>query len=319
MRTVVAGKGVRPGLRVDEYLASVFPALPKSALYKAFRKKDVKIGDRRVAPDAGLSAGDEVSVYLPDAVLFGGDAEANGITSGGAHTTPFGFSVAYEDDRVLIANKPQGLPVHPDRNVRGITLVELVKEYITEEDPSVSFIPALCHRIDRNTGGLVAIAKDREALAEILRLFSAGDVEKAYRCVVKGRPEPPGATQRGYISKDAGRGIVSVRPERDAARGLFEIITRYKTISYDKAGDTSKLEISLLTGRTHQIRAHLASLGHPIIGDGKYCPNQINKLYGVRYQMLAAYKLRFPDMPGYEISGRTIEIPDGLPHPQKYV
>ena len=379
MREIIAGKGIKPGARLDEYILSVFPALSRNALYKAFRKKDIKIDGRWSAPDARLTPNDVISIYLSDELLFGchisqadrpvtqpGTKKSDGYFDGAephiqtapdreavifSADTRFGFAVAYEDERVLIANKPQGLPVHPDRNGRGMTLIELVNEYLGAP-PTPGQPPYLCHRLDRNTGGLVAIAKDREALDIMLKCFSSGGAEKRYRCIVAGRPEPPEATICAYLSKDAARGNVTVYDPHTAAGygsmqsgekasrygkgalhtppyfdntqyfgkppGARIIATRYNTISYDQKSDTSKLEASLLTGRTHQIRAHFASIGHPVVGDGKYCPNEINRRFRARYQMLIAYRLDFPDLPSIRLSGKTIEIPDNLSHPVSF-
>jgi len=289
---------------LDEYVASLFPALPVNALRKAFRKKDVKIGGKWAAPDTHVKPFDVISVYLPDSLLFGGGADDK-------HVSAPGFSIVYEDEQILIVNKPQGLPVHPDRGGSGVTLIELAREYIKDGEP------AMCHRIDRNTGGLVVIAKDREALRIINKSISSGAVKKAYRCVVAGKPVPREASLRGYMTKDAARGKVVVYHSLDGApKYSREIVTHYRVLSYDQRSDTSILEVSLLTGRTHQIRAHLASIGHPVVGDGKYCPNIINKRFYAPFQMLIAHRLVFPDMPGFGISGKTIEIPDGLGHPE---
>ena len=359
MREFIVGKDIKSAARLDEYILSVFPALPKNVLYKAFRKKDVKIGGRWAAPDAILAPFSVVRVYLSDEILFGGkpgakqsiahgsqdfaDSSERGIddatlkNSGGLPAG--GFSVIYEDKRLLIVNKAQGLPVHPDRGGGGVTLIELVREYLERRlarrgdsgaDLGQShgrfsnrgtngddvFDPAMCHRLDRNTGGLVAIAKDREALKILLEKFSSGDIKKEYRCIVYGKPDPPQATLRSYLTKDPSRGKVSVIPPDMEPPGYArEIVTGYRTVNYDPTSNTSKLEVTLLTGRTHQIRAHLASVGNPIIGDGKYCPNSINKLYYAPYQLLVAFRLTFPGMPGLDVSGKVVEIPDGLSHP----
>ena len=362
MREIIIGKGIKTGVRLDEYIMSVFPACPKNAVYKAFRKKDVKINGKWAAPDAAPSPFDVINIYLPDELLFGKtpvvqktaeenlegtvDKAAGGVAgAAGAIVHGAGFTIVYEDSRLLIVNKSQGLPVHPDRGGRGVTLIELVHEYLRTkanreaipdarrraEIPQTgfhdrpdylsatdadNFTPAMCHRLDRNTGGLVAIAKDKSTLQLMLKHFATGAIKKEYRCIVLGKPDPPEATLRAYLTKNSTHGKVDIYPRRgDAPDYAREIITRYRTLDYDPNSDTSKLEVALLTGRTHQIRAHLAAIGHPVIGDGKYCPNAINKRFYARYQMLVANRLKFPDMPGFAISGKTIEIPDGLTHP----
>jgi hypothetical protein len=148
---------------------------------------------------------------------------------------------------------------------------------------------ALCHRLDRNTGGLVMIAKDRAALDAVLGKIAAGDVKKRYRCIVAGKPEKREATLKAWLAKDERLGMVRILDE--PAAGAARIVTRYRLLDYSPQTDTSRLDVMPLTGRTHQIRAHLAHIGHPIIGDGKYCPNALNRGHRARCQMLLAYRL----------------------------
>jgi len=281
MREVEVGKGVKPGTRLDAFLLSAFPALGKDSLYKAFRKKDVRLNGQRAEAGAAVAAGDRARVYLPDAALLGAEG---------------GVRPAYEDARIRVAEKPQGLPVHPDKHGRGGTLIELVWAYLgcapgDGAGAGAPFLPALCHRLDRNTGGLVMVAKDREALGFILGKLAAGEIRKTYRCAVAGRPERPSATLRAWLAKDARRGVARVL---DApAPGALPIVTRYRLLDYCAATDAALLDVEPVTGRTHQIRAHLASAGHPVIGDGKYCPGAVNRRHGAKAQLLWAYKLEF--------------------------
>jgi 23S rRNA pseudouridine955/2504/2580 synthase len=314
MRKIVVGKGVKPGTRLDAHIMSVFPALPSGALYKAFRKKDVKMGGKWAAPDAILAPPDTISVYLPDDILFGG--KPGGSADGGGLAGAGTFSVVYEDERLLIVNKARGLAVHPDRTGGGVTLIELAREYLGAAETGET-LPAMCHRIDRNTGGLVMIAKERAALDMILAKLAVNGIKREYRCIVVGRPKPSEATLRAYMSKDSALGRAYIYADKSSAPdSALNVVTHYRVLAYDRASGASKLEVSLRTGRTHQIRAHLAFAGHPIIGDGKYCPNAINRKYREPYQMLVAYRLVFPPMPGLGVSGRTIEIPDSLSFPK---
>lgn len=288
MRTVVVDEK-HGGKRIDRFLKEAFPNMPVSAMYKAFRKRDIKVNGTRIKDDYIVAPGDVVEVYIVDNVL-------DGVRQEDGHVLNKGFSVVYEDKNILIANKEQGIPVHPDKDPSEITLIDSVKTYLAEKGEynprgPDSSAPSLCHRLDRNTGGLVIIAKNDESLKILLEKIKQGEVRKFYQCLVKGRMEKGSTVLKAYLLKDEKKSRVFIHDEKK--KDALEIITAYRVLSYDAEHDISRLEVELLTGRTHQIRAHLAHVGHPIIGDGKYGTNAVNRPLGAKQQALWAYKIVF--------------------------
>jgi len=286
MRTIVISEKYG-GKRVDRVLTDIFPHAPASAVHKALRKKDIKANGTRIKNDYIVHAGDILDIYISDDIL-------DGVPLGDSSEINKGFTVVYEDKNILIVNKQQGVPVHPDREQTRGTLIELVQNYLAQKSEYLpgslqSFPPALCHRLDRNTGGLVIIAKNSESLKIMLEKIRNKEIKKYYQCLVKGKMEKNQAELRAFLSKDEKKSRVFVSDKK--TKDSLEIITKYRVLSYEN--DISRLEIELVTGRTHQIRAHMAYIGHPVIGDGKYGTNAINRPLRAKYQALWAYKIKF--------------------------
>jgi 23S rRNA pseudouridine955/2504/2580 synthase len=296
---------------VDKFLLEAFPRLSPGRLHKTFRKRDVKVNGVRVKPDYIVSAGDLVEIYLTDDLLGVGTMPDAGTSPEAVRHVDY-YTVVYEDENILIVNKRQGVSVHPDKEEDSITLINLVRDYIGKGRDG--FQPSLCHRLDRNTGGLVVIAKNKESLDIIISSMKKGQIKKYYQCLVKGRIKPAQAELKAWLVKDDRKSRVFVNQEKTA--GAAQIITRYKLLAYDEDKDISRLEIELVTGRTHQIRAHLASIGHPVIGDGKYGKNSINRPLGVKKQALWAYKLEFMLNEAGRLSylkGKSFEVTPDFP------
>ena len=260
--------------------------MPHSLLYKAIRTKKIKVNRKRAEPDTRLAAGDTVICFLPDEyfdTVYKGDLFLS--------LDPQ-IDVVYEDGNIMICDKRPGMLCHTDDQGDNNTLIEHIKaylyrkgEYLPEDENS--FVPSLCNRIDRNTGGLVIAAKNAAALRDMNEMIRKRTVSKYYLCAVHGVPEPREATLTAYLYKDTKNNTVTVYDK--PKQGRVRIVTGYKVISA-KNGD-ALLEVRLYTGKTHQIRSHMAYIGHPLLGDGKYGVNRDDKKAGYKYQALYSYKL----------------------------
>lgn len=293
------------GKRIDKYLKEIFPRLPYGALQKAMRKKDIKVSGVRVKQDYTVQAGEKVEVYIQDDML---DGNQGAYATGSLNAR---FTVVYEDDNILIVNKEQGIPVHPDKEQDSGTLIDLAAHYLEQKGEYTR--PSLCHRLDRNTGGLVILAKDPESLEIILDKMKSGEIRKYYRCLVKGKMDKYSAELTAYLQKDEHKSRVFISDRK--VPGSSEIITRYSQLNYDEEKDISLLEVELVTGRTHQIRAHLAFTGHPVVGDGKYGSNAVNRPLGAKMQALWACKLVFDFREAGKLSylrGRKFQVEPGF-------
>lgn len=271
MRKIIVEKNNK---KIIEYVQEKFNKVKKGSLYKALRNKDIRVNGVKVDENIKLNAGDELTIYISDDVLFGNSKLTN-------------KHIIFEDDNILIVNKPQNMLVISSDN--DIGLDRLVKDYLGS--------PAYpCHRLDRNTSGLVIFAKTHEYESAIFSLIKNHGIRKLYRCTVYGKPIENKATLKAYLFKDSKNSQVIISDEKKI--GYSEIITKYELIKYDSVSNTSTLQVELVTGKTHQIRAHLAHIGLPIIGDGKYGINEINKQFGLSWQQLEAFKLIFTDATG---------------------
>ena len=288
MKNTVIIKSNEAGQRVDKFFTKTYPNLPQSQLYKAIRKKDIRINGKRCEISTKLAVGDEVYMILPDDFLQQKPKEYDFLKA------PLKLDIVYEDENIMLLDKKPGLIVHPDENYHFDSLISRIQHYLFEkgeynpEDES-SFAPALINRIDRNTGGIVMAAKNAESLRIMNSKVKSRELEKLYLCIACGKMPKKSEVLTGYLQKNENqnRVYISENKQPDAK----SIMTKYTVIEESK--NYSLLEIELMTGRTHQIRAHLASTGHPIAGDGKYGTNSINKKTGFPYQALYSYKLKF--------------------------
>ena len=287
MRTLYIGKN-DAGQRLDKFISKTLKAFPTSLLYKCIRTKKIKVNRKRTEAGYILAEGDSVELFVAEE-FFAADA-----AEGAFMKLMPKLDVIYEDGNILIADKAPGIIVHSDDNEEVNTLIGHIKAYLYrkgEYDPTKeqSFAPALCNRIDRNTGGIVLAAKNAAALRFFNEKIKERALDKYYLCAVHGSMPKQSDTLRAYLKKDAARNTVDIRDT--PCRGYREIITRYRVIA-EKHG-LSLLEIELITGKTHQIRAHMAHIGHPLLGDGKYGVNRNDRRAGYAFQALYAYKIVF--------------------------
>ncbi len=276
------------GQRLDRFLAKAVPLLPASLAQKYIRLKRIKLGGKRVERDTRLQAGDVLQLYINDE-FFDKPREENAYLT---VATPK-LNIVYEDDHILLVDKRPGLAVHPhDGAEYGRTLIDHIQAYLYQKREwrpreENAFTPALCNRIDRNTGGIVIAAKTAEALRVMNQKIKDRELDKRYLAIVEGTPKVKEGSLKGFLFKDEKKNRVFV--SNSPKPGAKTCQTNYKVLA--SRNGLSLVECELITGRTHQIRAQFAHAGHPLLGDGKY--GKLDKRYGRSYQALYSYKLTF--------------------------
>ena len=288
MRELTIGKN-DAGQRLDRFVSKSLPLLPPALLQKYIRLKRIKVNGKGSARDVRLAAGDVLQLYINDE-FFDQPNDDNRFLS---IFTP-NLDIVYEDENLLLVNKRPGLVVHADETEKVNTLINHIQAYLYQKrewNPrwENAFAPALCNRIDRNTGGIVIAAKNAETLRIINDKIREHELRKSYLCVTVGRPNPPQGRIEGFLRKDEAKKLVTFhhRP----VPGGKTAVTLYKTLA--TKGELSLVECELLTGRTHQIRVSMAEIGCPLLGDGKYGIGSKNRAYHEEKQLLYSYKLSF--------------------------
>ena len=312
------------GQRLDKYLKKLLKEAPDSFLYKMMRKKNIVLNGKKMQGNEILQVGDELKLFLSDETVEkfqgsvpggAGRGEGGGAKSDEMLPDPKKLPVVYEDENIVLLNKPVGM-LSQKAQPQDISAVEYLLAHLLENGSITreqlrSFRPSVCNRLDRNTTGILIAGKSLVGLQTMSEMLRDRSVHKYYCCIVKGKME---GTQhlKGYLVKDHATNQVRISKEPPKNEEAQPIETKYRVITSD--GNLTLLEVLLLTGRSHQIRAHLSSIGHPILGDPKYGDPGLNMRYkslGIKHQLLHAWRLEFPEVKGEfsYLSGKIFTAP----------
>ncbi len=314
MKSYTAGAN-ETGVRLSRFVESVTHGLPASLLYKSFRNKRIKVNGKKAAPDTRLAAGDLIELYINDE-FFPAQAEAapKAAAAAARAVRQPKLTVLYEDENLAVVYKPVHLLCHSDRT-GDANLVDAFTAYLTEKgeyDPHAEnrFSPAVCNRLDRGTEGLVVAAKNYAALRDMNEIIRTDLLKKEYYAITVGIPKSGRFT--AWWEHDEAQNKVRIHAHEDAAGVYKKIITDVDVLQ--AAGPFALCKIGLVTGRTHQIRAHLAFLGQPVLGDIKYGNRKMNERTGAKTQALCAVRLTFLDIPAentlHDLSGKVVKLKD---------
>lgn len=288
MREFVINKN-DSGQRLDKYISKAFPLIPKSLMYKYIRSKRIKVNSKRADISYKLSEGDIISLYINDEFFEPITPKYDFLGAGKS------LNIVYEDENLLLLDKPAGLLSHPDEGEYVDTAITRIKRYLYEKgefspEDEMSFSPALVNRIDRNTSGIIIAAKNADSLRILNEKLKNRELHKLYLCVVIGKLPKEQGILKDSLQKNESQNRVYVK--KGSGSSDKDISTKYRVLGFKNG--LSLVEVELLTGRTHQIRAHFAFYGHPLLGDGKYGTNKENKRFGgYKKQFLYSYKLVF--------------------------
>lgn len=286
MKTFTVGENDQ-GQRLDKFLTKAIPNLPKSLMYKYIRTKKIKLNGKKADISTRLVAGSVIEAYIKDEFF--------------SNTTDYDFlsasadiSVVYEDQNIILVDKQPGVLCHPDKKIYKDTLVDRILHYLYnkgEYNPAQenSFRPALANRIDRNTGGIVIAAKNAASLRILAEKIKTREIERRYLALVHGIPAKKSDVLTGYLQKNTQKNQVFLQSRKTDENKNIQ--TEYKVLK--SHNNLSLIEVDLITGRPHQIRAHMASIGHPLVGDSKYGKSRQDKQMGFKYQALYSYQLKF--------------------------
>ncbi len=262
------------GQRLDKFIRRVLPGVPKSHLYKMIRTKKIRVNGKRAQEGQLLQAGDQVAVRGTEETLRAASAPAKPPAP-----TKIEFRVLYEDDHVLACDKPEGLAVHTGTGIHGGTLVDQVRAYLGPRAERNGFLASPAHRLDRDTSGVILVAKSRRAMVRLTEIFTAGDARKRYLALVKGHVPK----REGVIDLPLAEHQQTARSRSERGVNLQPALTRYRVLS--SSPHATLIECEIETGRTHQIRRHMAAIGHPVVGDRRYGDFALNREARARWEL----------------------------------